>query len=201
VEGLLLDHFGRGSTWGEEEAPFPRQYTDVLLHWQTIPELNEPEALHFMRLAQLTGSHPSRVRALEALVVGNHAMGLIEEVEGAKVMLSEKRFAVVRLAGEGLDVWQPVTRSQFEALISEAARRVEACVEETVARSGLGADEIDRVVRTGGSAQIPCFVEMLGRLFAPEKVVLSSAFGGVTAGLAIRAGQDDGIGQVTRREA
>jgi hypothetical protein len=42
---------------------------------------------------------------------------------------------------------------------------------------------------------------MLGRLFAPEKVVLSSAFGGVTAGLAIRAGQDDGIGQVTRREA
>ena len=47
---------------------------------------------------------------------------------------------------------------------------------------------IDAVVRTGGSAQIPCFIQMLGRIFGPEKVVLSGVFSGVTAGLAIRAG-------------
>jgi len=46
IEVLLLDHFGRGSTWGEDAAPFPSQYTDALVHWQTIPELNRPETLH-----------------------------------------------------------------------------------------------------------------------------------------------------------
>jgi len=187
IEGLILDHFGRGSTWGEDGAPFPTQYTDALVHWQTIPELNRPETLHFLQLAQITGSHPARVRALESLLVNNQAIRLIDEVERAKVALSTACFALVRLAGQDVDVWQPLTRSQFEALIAEATRRVEGCLLDTLARSGLGVDEIDTVVRTGGSAQIPCFIELLGRMFGPEKVVLSDVFSGVTAGLAVKA--------------
>jgi molecular chaperone DnaK (HSP70) len=66
-------------------------------------------------------------------------------------------------------------------------QRIEACLQDTLTRSGLTAGEIDAVVRTGGSAQIPCFIEMMGRIFGPEKVVLSSVFSGVTSGLAIRA--------------
>ena len=54
-------------------------------------------------------------------------------------------------------------------------------------------NQIDAVVRTGGSAQIPLFVDMLGRIFGPEKVVLSDVFGSVTAGLAIRAGEAAGV--------
>jgi molecular chaperone DnaK (HSP70) len=62
----------------------------------------------------------------------------------------------------------------------------------------LEAGEIDTVVRTGGSAQIPCFVDMLGRLFGPEKVVLTDVFSGVTAGLAIRAAGEEGKGEEGR---
>ena len=46
------------------------------------------------------------------------------------------------------------------------------------------------MVRTGGSSQIPCFVEMLERTFGSHRVVLSDVFSGVTAGLAIRAHLD-----------
>ena len=187
IEALLLDHFGRGSSWGEDGAPFPAQYTDALVNWQTIPELNRPETLHFLELAQLTGSHPARVRALESLLVNNYAIRLIDEVERAKIALSTAIFALIRLAGDDIDVWQPLTRSQFEALIADAARRIEACLVDTVERSGLQAGEIDTVVRTGGSAQIPCFIQMMERIFGPEKVVLSDVFSSVTAGLAIRA--------------
>jgi molecular chaperone DnaK (HSP70) len=56
----------------------------------------------------------------------------------------------------------------------------------------LVAGEINAVVRTGGSAQIPRFVELLGRVFGPDKMVLTEIFSGVTAGLAIRAGMDEG---------
>jgi len=194
IDALLLDHFGRGSTWGEDEAPFPSHYTDALVDWQAIPELNRPETLHFLQLAQLTSSHPSRVRALESLLVDNYAIRLIDEVERAKVALSAAVFTLIRLTGGDIDVWQPLTRSQFESLIADAARRIEACLLDTLDRSGLGTDEIDTVVRTGGSAQIPYFIDIMGRLFGPEKVVLSDVFSGVTAGLAIRArgNQPDG---------
>jgi molecular chaperone DnaK (HSP70) len=47
--------------------------------------------------------------------------------------------------------------------------------------------EIDAVVRTGGSAQIPCIVGLVGQLFGPDKVVLPDESGGVTDGPAIRA--------------
>jgi hypothetical chaperone protein len=187
IEGLMLDHFGRGSTWGEDAAPFPNQYTDALVDWQTIPELGRPETLHFLELAQINGSHPSRVRALESLLINNYAIRLIDEVERAKVALSTAHFALIRLTGQDMDVWQPLTRSQFEAIIAEAARRIEACLLDTLERSGLRVDEVDAVVRTGGSAQIPYFIEMMGRMFDPDRVVLSDVFSGVTAGLAIRA--------------
>jgi hypothetical chaperone protein len=187
IEGVMLDHFGRGSTWGEDDAPFPGQYTDALVDWQTIPELNNPETLHFLQLAQISGSHPSRVRALESLLVNNYAIRLINAAEQGKVALSEAHFTLVRLTGEDMDIWQPVTRSQFEALIAEPARRIQACVLDTLERSGLQASQVDTVVRTGGSAQIPHFIEMMGRMFGPEKVVLSDVFSGVTSGLAIRA--------------
>ena len=197
IETLLLDHFGRGSTIrltahgkaGDKEAtPFPSQYTAALVNWQAIPELNRPETLHFFQLAQINGSHPARVRALESLLVNNYATRLFDEVERAKIALSSASFAIVRLTGEDIDVWQPLTRSQFESLIAEETHRIEVCLLDTLDRSGLRPGEIDAVVRTGGSAQIPCFIEMLGRIFDPDKVVLSDVFSGVTAGLAIRAG-------------
>ena len=71
-----------------------------------------------------------------------------------------------------------------------ARARIEGCVRDTLDRSGLRREQIDRVVRTGGSAQIPCVIEVLERLF-PGRVVLSEVFTGVTAGLAIHAGAGD----------
>jgi hypothetical chaperone protein len=187
IAKLMLDHFGQGTTWGDKENPFPRKYTDALVDWQTIPELNRPETLHFLQLAQINGSHPSRARALESLLVNNYAIRLIDEVEQAKVGLSTKRFSMIRLDGDDIDIWQPITRSQFEALIADMARQIQACLLDTLARSGLTAGEIDTVVRTGGSAQIPYFIEMMEGIFGREKVILSEVFSGVTAGLAICA--------------
>jgi hypothetical chaperone protein len=189
IEGLLLDHFGRGSTWGKENDLFPEMYTDALTNWQTIMDLNRPETLHFLRWAQISGSHPARVRAFESLLVNNLAVRMFDEVEAGKIALSEEQFTLIRLAGEDLHIWQPITRSQFEHLIGAETQRIEQCLMDTVAQSGLTVDEIDAVVRTGGSAQIPSFIQMLGRVFGPERVVLSSVFSGVTAGLAIRAGE------------
>jgi hypothetical chaperone protein len=187
VQGLLLEHFGRGSVWGKDRDRFPDMYTDALTNWQTAMQLNRPETLHFLRWAQLTGDQPARVRALESLLVNNYAVQMFDQVEQTKIALSDKRFALIRLESEDIHIWQPVTRSQLEYLIDAEREQIERCLLDTLSRAGLKATEIDAVVRTGGSAQIPCFVQMLNGIFVPERVVLSSVFSGVTAGLAIQA--------------
>ena len=98
---------------------------------------------------------------------------------------------MIRLSGEDLDIWQPITRSQFEALISSALHQIETCVRETLAQSGVRPSQIVAVIQTGGSAQTPCFVDMLARLFGSAKIVATGAFTTVAAGLAIRAAQMD----------
>jgi molecular chaperone DnaK (HSP70) len=60
---------------------------------------------------------------------------------------------------------------------------------DTLATSGLEPGQIDAVVKTGGSSNIPVFSEMLGRIFGPNKVKASDVFNSVSAGLAIKAGQ------------
>jgi hypothetical chaperone protein len=184
---LMLDHFGRGTTWSADEMRFPPAYTDALIDWRRAVELNSPSTLHFLQQAQINGSHPARVQALQSLLVNNQVLHLTHAAERAKVALSATRFSALHLATEDMNIWQPVTRSQFESLIGRARRQIERCVLDTVARSGLEPNQIDAVIRTGGSAQIPCFARMLERHFGPQKVILTDVFGSVTSGLAIRA--------------
>jgi hypothetical chaperone protein len=189
IEGTLLQHFGRGCTYEQGQELFPDAYTDALTNWQTVLELNKPETLRFLRWAQLTGSHPTRVRALESLLVNNYIVHLFDEVEQCKITLSEEYLGAIRLSGQDINIWQPVSRSQFEWLIDAETRRIRECLLDTLRRSGKEPDEIDAIVRTGGSAQIPHFVKMLGDILSPDKVVLADVFSSVTAGLAIRAGR------------
>jgi hypothetical chaperone protein len=188
MAGTMLDHFGRGSTYGPDGAPFPTRYTDALLHWQTLPELSRPAELRFLQQAQQSSSNPRALRALESLLVQNTAARLYDAVEEAKIALSTVPFARIAVQEEGLDLWQPVTRSQFEALIAGDETQIEACVRDTLGGSGLRPEQIDAVVRTGGSSQIPSLGAMLDRIF-PGKVVEHAVFRGVAAGLAIRAAE------------
>lgn len=187
VAELLLSHLGQNATYGDKGTPFPAHYTDAVLNWQSIMELHNPETLHYLRRVQMHCSHPARVRALESLIVNDEGTRLFDRVEVAKIELSSERFAVIKLRGEDIQIWQPLTRAQFEALIDQEVGRIQTCVLDTVARSGLEIEQIDAVVRTGGSSQIPGFISMLGDIFSPEKVVLSEVFSGVTAGLAVSA--------------
>jgi hypothetical chaperone protein len=183
----MLDHLGRGTTIGERGLPFPLHLTEALMHWQEIPTLSTPKTLRLLDEAQRTGDHPSRVRALESLVVNNYGFALFDAVEQAKQELSDAHSAAIRLQSKDIDIWQLLTRTQFETIISSHRSEISARVLDTVERSGLRPQDIDAVVRTGGSSQIPCFVEMLADQFGAEKLKLENTFSGVTAGLAIRA--------------
>jgi hypothetical chaperone protein len=187
----LLDHFGRGTTIGERGLPFPAYLTDALTHWQEIPTLSTPKILRLLDEAQRAGNHPSRVRALESLVVNNYGFAMFDAVEQAKQELSDAYSAVIRLQAREIDIWQMLTRAQFETIIAGHRRAIAARVQDTVERSGLRPEEIDAVVRTGGSSQIPSFIALLAEGFGAEKLRLESTFSGVTAGLAIRAWELD----------
>jgi hypothetical chaperone protein len=187
VEQALLPHFGSEVTWGQKRLPMPRHLVEQVIHWEGLPALATLQNRQTLHQMQVNCSAPARIYALESLIFNFYGFALFETVEACKRQLSDAQVDVLRFEGRDIDIWQPITRGQFEHYARTEWRRISTAITETVAASGLRPQQIDAVVRTGGSSRIPASVAMLTALFGSEKLVEEDLFTGVTAGLGISA--------------
>jgi hypothetical chaperone protein len=186
IENRLLPHFGKGKVEDDLEI---LDLVEAVSDWMVLPELSVPRARMRLEKAIQAGRVPVRLKALESLIYNDLAFSFYNAVESAKITLSNQGAAVIGLKDKNIDLWELYTRLQFETDIQAARQQIEAVVMETVQASGLDLEQIDAVVKTGGSSNIPAFSDMLNRIFGREKVKASSDFTSVTAGLGIRAWQ------------
>ncbi|MBK8931824.1 MAG: Hsp70 family protein [Chloroflexi bacterium] len=189
VRAKLPRHFGEGSLYGERHKSLttPKWIYDSFSDWQKLLELQTAENRHILEDIARTARRRYQIEMLLSLVSSNYGLKLFDIVEEAKKQLSERRGAEILLDGPGFHVRDFVTRTEFEGIIRPEIRAIEEHLQETVVASGLQPGQIDAVIRTGGSSQIPAFNEMLGRLFGPEKVQAIDTFSSVTAGLGVIA--------------
>jgi hypothetical chaperone protein len=186
IENRLLPHFGKGKVEDDLEI---LDLVEAVSDWMVLPELSVPRARMRLEKAIQAGRVPVRLKALESLIYNDLAFSFYNAVEAAKIKLSKQGAAVISLKEKNIDLWELYTRYQFETDIAGALKQIEAVLLETVQSSGLDLDQIEAVVKTGGSSNIPAFAEMLNRIFGAEKVTASSEFTSVTAGLGIRGWQ------------
>lgn len=189
VRAKLPKHFGEGSEYGPRHRTHttPNWIYDSFSNWQKMLELQSAENKQILQEIASTSRHKFQIEALISLVSSNSALKMFDVVEAAKRTLSEKRGAEIRLEGEGFKVIDFVTRTEFENIIRSEIRTIDNHLDEVIAASGLQPGEIDAVIRTGGSAQVPAFYEMLCRKFGTEKVHSVDTFSSVTSGLGIIA--------------
>ncbi|MBN2387767.1 MAG: Hsp70 family protein [Anaerolineales bacterium] len=185
IEQRLMPFFGAGQVAHQPEL---LDLIAAVPEWAVLPEMATPINRNVLEKAIRTGMVPVRLRALQTLIYNDLAFSFYYRVEAAKITLSSLGAAVIALDDPGIDLWELYTRNQFEADIESLRAKIEAVLLETLAASGLEPGQIEAVVKTGGSSNIPLFSEMLGRIFGPEKIKASNAFSSVAAGLAIKAG-------------
>jgi hypothetical chaperone protein len=189
VRAKIPHLFGEGSYYRslDKKLPLPGWVYDAFNDWRTLLTLQQPEQIDALRTIAPTAEKRREIEALIKLVTSNYSLKLFEVVEGVKRRLSERDEAVIRLQGDGFFIREPITRREFEQLIRPEYNIIEQHLDETVRSSGLRADEIDVVIRTGGSSQIPMFQRLLAQKFGAEKVQAIDTFGSVTAGLGVIA--------------
>ncbi len=185
----LPQHFGEGSRYGPRRKAMhtPKWIYDAFSNWQTIIELQTAENKRILQDIARTAQHRHQIEALISLVSSNYGLKMFDMVEQSKRVLSNKRGAEIRLDGVDFKVREFVTRTQFERIIRSDIMTIEAELERTLQASGLDAGQIDAVIRTGGSAQIPAFYQMLCKRFGVSKVQSVDTFSSVTAGLGVIA--------------
>lgn len=192
VRNRLPRHFGEGSHYGDKALPIPKWIYDTFSNWQTILELQSPDNRRILQRIEQTAQRPREIRALNSLVSGNYGLQMFDAVERTKRDLSDRFGGMIRLSGPDFDVMELVTRRDFENIIRPEYLHIERELDNTLSAAGLRPGQVDAVIRTGGSAEIPLFQQMLKQKFGADRVHSIDTFGSVTAGLAILA---HGIGQ------
>jgi hypothetical chaperone protein len=190
VLGKLAAYFGQGAlmaTDGAARLPVPNYIYEQLGDWESIVELSRPEHVKLIEQAVKTSDKPKHLRALQTLVQENYGLPFYEAVERAKVNLSGSAETRVTMQMGKVLLNAPVTRTEFERLIGPDARSVEQCIDRALTAAGLSADDIDVVLRTGGSSRIPMFERILRNKFGPLKIEDMDAFTSVASGLAVAA--------------
>lgn len=182
-------HFGEGTTYmaGRSELPLPSAWYEAFSDWQALLALQLADNIESLRKIEQTSRQPHKIRAFQKLITGQFALKMYDVAEQAKRQLSEKLSARLDMLGDGFTVVDTITRSEFERLIRSDGRAIQARLDDLLQEADMQPKDIDAVIRTGGSSQIPLFVEMLESQFGAEKVKDIDAFASVTSGLGVIA--------------
>jgi hypothetical chaperone protein len=167
--------------------PFPEHLAELLDQWQTIPTLTRPQNLEVIQRGIQYGDNRKAFEALETVATRNYGFALFQEIERAKIALSDQKHAAVVLQMESSQVKADISRSEFNELIADERSLVRHGIREVLAASGLKAEQIDAIVATGGSSSIPAFHALLNAEIPQAQLLVSDRFGSVTGGLAIFA--------------
>ncbi len=162
----LLKHFGLHTKLSDGN-PFPSKILNQLLDWQTAGDLAKPENFKLIKESAKpdASDDPQTMAALKSLVEHNLIYKLMQEIERAKVELSRQHITTIKFKEREVDIYEPFSREQFNRLIRHELTEIDAALDRVVAKAGVDPASIEIVVRTGGSAQIPAFIQLLENKF------------------------------------
>ncbi|HEX4334771.1 MAG TPA: Hsp70 family protein [Polyangiaceae bacterium] len=199
IDGSLMrhsvaKHFGAGVVYkvpfGANTLTMPRGLMDRLCVPADICLLGKRDVMAFLKdiRSWSLGDDDQRVMdQLLHLVEDSLGFQVFEAIEATKVALSAVPEASFRFDYPGIDIDEPVTRTQFEAGSNAHVERILGALDQTLLTAGLSPGDIDRVCLTGGTGRLPRITESLAACFGKEKLHALSSFHSVIQGLGVRA--------------
>lgn len=187
---LIFPLLGKGERWSrvvdglKVDTLFPfGDFEDLLINWPVSYMLNQNKyTAPVMQRMMQTDPAAAKFRRLYDLIKQNYSYQVFEAIKLFKAQLSTQETAVLDIPE--LDIEIELERWEFEVMISDLLFELEQAISLILGSNNLCTDDIDLVLRTGGSSLIPAVKDILENQFL-GKVVEHDPFTSVAAGLAI----------------
>jgi hypothetical chaperone protein len=124
---------------------------------------------------------------VENILYGGYGYQFYRAIEDAKIALSTGNRTVIDFHRPGIELSIPVTRQELERMIAKPMAAVQEAVLRALEIAGIGPQDVNLVLRTGGSSSIPAFVRMLEDIFDPSVIQERPVYTTVVRGLASNA--------------
>ena len=183
----LVKYFGANIRYESSGAVLgmPAKLMRTICEWQKISFLKNSQDQEFIRQLLYLADDKDAVRRLHTLIEKNLGFSLFQAIEGAKCDLSTKPESEIIYSRSEIDISEPITREEFDRLISDEVSKIEGCLDKLLADSGVAVDDIDSIFLTGGTSRTPLIQVMLERKFGAAKMRMGDAFISVVSGLAL----------------
>ena len=176
---------------GGGKEPLPRWFREGMRNLSGIAGLlSSRDARPTLR--SFLSRDGDRLQMVDRILYEGHAYALHRALEDAKIQLSTHDSARILLQRPGVQIDVPITEREFAKLLQPDIEVLRACIERALAQAGKDPEQIDLVVRTGGSSRIRAFTRMLEDVFGPERLVERHLFNTVVTGLASEARREWG---------
>ncbi|NBB21857.1 Hsp70 family protein [Runella sp. CRIBMP] len=180
----FMPELGYRSTYGDKNLPVPLKFYYDLSEWSKINSLYTPKNL--MLLRQYLGQSHDKTRFSRLLNVFTQESGhiLLGVVEDTKIALTsdEVHEAPLDFIENGFTV--TTAKSVFEEAITQEITNVANAATQCVQDAGVSPENIDLIILTGGSTEIPAVQLKFRELFPNATVSEENKLDSVGVGLA-----------------
>ena len=193
-----MPELGHGTLTRDGKRPLPIGPYYELATWHRINRLYTQKTLLDLRSTRQGAARPDLVAQLIALVEQRLGHRLATRVEEAKIALTDAPATMLAFDGRDVSIRAEITLDDLFRALAGAIDRLAGTIAQTLADAGVGPGDIQTLILTGGSTQIPAIMARLRQLFAQARFVSTDTFGSVGLGLALDARRRFGPGQGRR---
>ncbi len=184
----IIRHFGSGGKFRTMKGSFldmPGWITDQVASFYALP-LGDIAATRRTVKDLVYDARPvdkPKLKGLLDFLDRNQTFSLFEAIDGAKIRLSsEPEASMVWDLPPHVSIREQLSQVDFEAIVAPRVVQAQSVVESALERAGIKAEDVDSVIRVGGSSRVPAFVAMLEEMF-PGRVSEGDVFTSIASGL------------------
>ena len=187
LDHLVLPMLGKGGGYRSfgKMLEIPRSYFADFADWSRLALMRNRRTLDELARLQKAADDPVAIGRMMTVIEKELGYPLYDAVGALKRALSSQEMATFRFSGGGLEIEQTVTRADFEGWIAPDIARIEATVDQALAKAQVAPDAIDRVFLTGGSSLIPAIRGIFATRFGEARLASGGELTSIAHGLAL----------------
>ena len=162
---VILPELGYLSTYGKKHLEVPLKYYHDLAEWSKVNFLYTSKVLSQVRQFLHESHDKKRFGRLLKVLEQEQGHSLLAAAEDTKIALTSEANYQAALEFLESDFTISVNRNQFEDVIQHEVQKIAQAATECLHKAFVKAQDIDLVILTGGSTEIPLVQSAFRKLF------------------------------------
>ncbi|RRB01136.1 Hsp70 family protein [Larkinella rosea] len=180
----IMPELGYRSHYGEKNLEVPLKPFHDLAEWSRVNFLYTPKLIMQTRQLLFQSHDKKRYKRLLSVLENETGHTVLAATEGAKIALTNVDTYETPFDFVEPDFFIPIKRTLFEESIRGEVDKIIASATECLQNAGVRKQDIDLVILTGGSTEVPLVQAEFKRLFPNAAIADENKLSSVGLGLA-----------------